>query len=160
VLEYEELPVVVAAASTTTAIAAATTTASTSMSAVPVASLFAEVVVVAVATATATATAASTEAAASTTATAAAIATATAAARTTATASRTTAAATPRLPFFCDVHADSATIEALTIHLLHCGLGRIPFGERHEAKASGTPRLSVGNHLRFNDFSKRRESIA
>lgn len=131
--------------------------------AISVASLLAEVIVVAETTATTTA-AASTEATASSaTAAAATVATATATAATTATAAATrtaTAAATTRFTLFGNVHADSATIEALTIHLLHRGLGRIPFGERHEAKASGAPRLSVGDHLGFHDFSEGRESIA
>lgn len=131
------------------------------MSTVPIASLFAEVVVVAEPTATASA--ASSEAAASA-ASAVATAAATATARTTAAASSRTATATTttatRLTLFGDVHSDSATVEALTVHLLHRGLGRVSFGERHEAKASGTARLSVGDHLGFDDFSKRRESIA
>lgn len=122
------------------------------MSAVPVASLLAEVVVVAETTATTSA-----EAAASRTAAAAPSGTATA----TTTAARTaTAAATTRFTLFGNVHADSATVELLAIHLLHRGLGRIPFGERHEAKTSGTPRLSVGDHFGFDDFSEGRKSIA
>ena len=131
--------------------------------AISVASFFAEVVVVAIATATASSAAspeAATASASAASASAAAAVTTATATRTTTAASGTTAAATTWLSLLGNVHADSATIEALTIHLLHGGLGRIPFGERHEAKASGAPRLTVGDHLGFNDFSKRRESIA
>ncbi len=128
------------------------------MSTVSVSSFFAEVVVV-TETTTTTTTATTTEAAAASAArAAAAVATTT---TTTTAASRTaTAAATTRLTLFGNVHADGSTIEALTIHLLHRGLGRIPFRKRHEAKASRTPRFSVGDHLGFHDFSEGREGIA
>jgi hypothetical protein len=111
------------------------------MSTVSVSSFFAEVVVV-TETTTTTTTATTTEAAAASAARAAA------------------AVATTRLTLFGNVHADGSTIEALTIHLLHRGLGRIPFRKRHEAKASRTPRFSVGDHLGFHDFSEGREGIA
>ena len=115
------------------------------------------------------ATVALTEAATAATAATAAVATATATATTTAAAVTTATATAATRPasaaaatwasLFSDVHANSATIEALSVHLLHRRLGGVGLCERHEAKAPRASRLSVGDHLGFNDLTKRGECI-
>lgn len=105
---------------------------------------------------------AATTAAASTTATATATeaSASTAAASTrTGTAATSATATTTRAAFFGNVHADGAAIELLPVHLLHRGLGRFPIAERHEAEATRASRLSVGDHLGFDDFAKRHERV-
>ena len=103
---------------------------------------------------------AATTAAASTTATATEASASTAAASTrTGTAATSATATTTRAAFFGNVHADGAAIELLPVHLLHRGLGRFPIAERHEAEATRASRLSVGDHLGFDDFAKRHERV-
>ncbi len=93
-------------------------------------------------------------------ASASATATATAEATASAAAAGPVATATAtRTPLFCDIHANSAAIQLLPVHLSHGLLGRFRLGERHEAEASRASRLSVGDYLGFHDFTKRRESI-
>jgi hypothetical protein len=78
------------------------------------------------------------------------------------TASKTTAgsASSARTLFLGLINLNGFAVKVRSIHLGYRRFGILILSEGNESKASGAPRIAVGDDLGFGDFSIRRERLA